>query len=94
MQFDYSCTGPRLTAHRKPTPSEIRQGYGATHYKEIPVSLFECFIVGGTKKRFLTQEDATKHAQIVYKQSGVICGITKHIKKFIVCPIDGLRYYR
>lgn len=92
--FDYSCTGPRLNAHRNPTKGEINRGYGATHYKEIPVSLFECFIVGGTKKRFLTLEDATAYANAIYKKSGVICGIAKHLKQWIICPIDGLRYYR
>ena len=92
--FDYSCTGPRITAHRNPTKGEINRGYGATHYKDIPISLFECFIVGGTKKRFLTQSDALDHAQSIYKKSGVICGIARHVKKWIVCPIDGLRYYR
>jgi hypothetical protein len=92
--FNYSCTGSRLTAHRQPTGAEIRFGHGATHYKEIPVSLFECFIVGGTKKRFLTVDDAKEYAQIVYKKTGNICGIARHLKKWIVCPIDGLRYYR
>lgn len=92
--FDYSCTGPRLTAHRSPTQSEINRGYGAIHYKDIPVSMFECFIVGGTKKRFLTVEDATKYASNIYKKSRVICGIARHLKRWIVCPIDGLRYYR
>ena len=27
-----------ITAHRKPTASEIRRGYGATHYRDFPVS--------------------------------------------------------
>lgn len=93
MQFDYSCTGPRLTAHRNPTASEIRFGHGATHYKEIPVSLFECFIVGG-KRRFPTASEANDYANALWKKTGIICGIERHIKKFIVCPIDGLRYYR
>lgn len=91
--FDYLCNGPRLTAHRNPTQSEIRFGYGAKHYKEIPVSLFECFIVGG-KRRFATVSEATNYANAVQKKNGVFCGIERHIKKFIVCPIDGLRYYR
>ena len=92
--FDYSCIGRRITAHRNPTKSEINHGYGATHYKDIPISLFECFIVGGTKKRFSTESEALEHAQTIYKKSRVICGIAKHVKKWIVCPIDGLRYYR
>ena len=91
--FDYSCTGKRLTAHRNPTKSEIKRGYGAIHYKEIPVSLFECFIVGGSR-RFATVSEATEYANAIHKKSGIFCGIERHIKKFIVCPIDGLRYYR
>ena len=93
MQFDYSCNGPRLTAHRNPTQSEIRRGYGATHYKDIPVSLFECFIVGG-KKRFSTACEANDYSNALYKKTGIICGIERHVKAWIVCPIDGLRYYR
>lgn len=93
MKFDYSCNGKRLTAHRAPTKSEIRHGHGATHYKEIPVSLFECFIVGG-KRRFSTQFEAVDYANAIQKKSGVFLGIERHIKKFITCPIDGLRYYR
>ena len=27
-----------ITGHRKPTPAEIRRGYGATHYRDFPVS--------------------------------------------------------
>jgi hypothetical protein len=51
-----------VTFHRNPTQSEIRFGYGATHYKD--------FILGD-----------------VVKQCGAI-------KAWIVCPYDGLRYYR
>ena len=51
-----------LTAHRNPTPSEIRFGHGATHYKDFPRELW-------------TKPDGS-------------------IKRWIVCPYDGLRYYR
>ena len=51
-----------VTYYRNPTPSEVRFGHGATHYKD--------FIIG----------DVVKH-------SG-------GLKKWIVCPQDGLRYYR
>lgn len=51
-----------ITAHRNPTPGEIKFGYGATHYKTFPVELWK-------------------------KPSG-------QPKKWIVCPEDGLRYYR
>jgi hypothetical protein len=51
-----------LTAHRKPTPSEIRWGYGAIHYKDFPRELW-------------------------VKPDG-------SIKQWLVCPHDGLRYYR
>ena len=51
-----------ITYRRNPTPSEIKFGYGATHYKD--------FILG----------DVIKH--------------NGSAKKWIVCPHDGLRYYK
>lgn len=30
-----------ITGHRRPTQAEINFGYGATHYKEFPVSLWK-----------------------------------------------------
>jgi hypothetical protein len=51
-----------VQAHRKPTPAEIKFGYGATHYKTFPVELWK-------DKKGLR-------------------------KCWIVCPDDGLRYYR
>ena len=51
-----------ITYHRNPTPSEIRFGHGATHYKD--------FILADVIKQ---------------------CG---NVKQWIVCPHDGLRYYR
>lgn len=30
-----------ITAHRKPTQSEIKFGEGATHYKDFPVELWK-----------------------------------------------------
>ena len=30
-----------ITAHRNPTPSEIRFGYGAIHYADFDVELFK-----------------------------------------------------
>lgn len=51
-----------ITYRRNPTPSEIKFGYGAIHYKD--------FILGD-----------------VIKQCGAV-------KAWIVCPHDGLRYYR
>lgn len=51
-----------LTYHRSPTPSEIRFGYGAIHYKDFD-------------------------REICIKSDG-------KVKKWLVCPFDGLRYYR
>ena len=48
--------------HRSPTPSEIRWGSGAIHYKDIDLE-------------YCLKPDLT-------------------IKKWLVCPHDGLRYYR
>ena len=38
IAFDPSL--PVLTAHRNPTRAEIRFGYGAIHYKDLPRILF------------------------------------------------------
>ena len=51
-----------VTFHRNPTQSEIKFGYGATHYKD--------FILGD-----------------VIKDNG-------SIKNWLICPRDGLRYYK
>lgn len=46
----------RVTYHRPPTPSEVRFGHGATHYREFPVG--EC-CKPGTRilKRWFTAPD-------------------------------------
>lgn len=62
MTLIYSDPNRSITAHRKPTPAEIRFGYGATHYKDFPRSVW-------------------------LKPDG-------SLKQWIVCVIDGLRYYR
>ena len=51
----------KIEYHRNPTPSEIKFGEGATHYKDFDV----CYC--------LNDEG--------------------HPKKWVVCPIDKLRYY-
>ena len=44
-----------ITAHRKPTPSEIRFGYGATHYRDFPVDLWRH--ASGKPKRWIKAPD-------------------------------------
>ena len=45
-----------LTYHRKPTASEIKFGYGATHYRDFPVA--ECLKkCGNIKKRLKGKDD-------------------------------------
>lgn len=51
-----------ITYHRNPTPFELKQGYGAIHYKDFPA----CFCWNDAKDK---------------------------PKAWIVCPVDGLRYY-
>lgn len=93
MQFTYTDTNRDIYAHRNPTKAEIRFGHGATHYKDMPRSLFETFIVAG-KKRFFTMDEANDCANDIFKKTRCLVSIEKHLKKWIVCPIDGLRYYR
>jgi len=50
-----------IAYHRQPTAAEIKFGYGATHYKDFPLS--QC-----------TKKDG-------------------NYKKWLICPVDGLRYY-
>ena len=52
----------KYTYHREPTQSEIKFGYGATHYLDIPGS-------------------------VCLKKDGLP-------KKWLINPMDGLRYYR
>lgn len=43
MKYDFhrEKSGPdSITAHRNPTPLEIRFGHGATHYKDFPRKLW------------------------------------------------------
>jgi len=93
MEFTFIDTDRSITAHRKPTPAEIKRGYGATHYKDFPRSLWICYKVAG-KTRFSTFEEANDFANRVFKHEGCIVSIEQSIKKWIICPIDGLRYYR
>lgn len=62
VRKDVLDAGKPITYHRSPTPSEIRQGYGATHYKDIELE-------------YCLKPDLS-------------------LKKWLVCPFDGLRYYR
>lgn len=59
----YKDTERVVPAYRNPTKSEIKFGYGATHYKDMPRLLW-------------------------LKADGVT------FKRWTVCPIDGLRYFR
>lgn len=55
-------TPQMITLHREPTPSEVRFGEGAIHYKDF-------------ERSFVTRRDGS-------------------LKLYVVCPQDGLRYYR
>ena len=48
-----------ITAHRKPTPSEIKWGYGATHYRDFPVS--EWLKPNGTLKAWILADDGLRY---------------------------------
>ena len=91
--FDFIDTDRSITAHRSPTQSEIRFGHGATHYKDFPRSLWVSYIVGG-KAKFSDFEAANEYANRIFQQQKIIVSIEQKTKKWIKCPIDGLRYYR
>lgn len=44
-----------VTAHRKPTRSEIEFGYGATHYRTFPVDLWKH--KNGKPKKWIKAKD-------------------------------------
>lgn len=48
-----------ITAHRNPTASEIRFGYGATHYRDFDVS--EWLKPDGTLKRWIKADDGLRY---------------------------------
>ena len=48
-----------ITAHRKPTSSEIKMGYGATHYRDFPVS--EWLKPNGTLKAWILADDGLRY---------------------------------
>lgn len=45
----------KLEYHRKPTPGEIKFGYGATHYRDFPMK--ECLKKDGSIKKRLKGDD-------------------------------------
>lgn len=46
--------------HRNPTPSEVRFGHGAIHYRDFPVE--ECVKPDGTlKKWFVAKDDGLRY---------------------------------
>ena len=49
----------RITAHRNPTPSEIRFGYGATHYRDFDVS--DWIKPNGTLKAWIKADDGLRY---------------------------------
>lgn len=81
-----------ITAHRNPTPAEIKFGYGAIHYADFDREQFEVFLCNGRK--FPDIESAKRHADAVFSRTGNIVSIESKLKKWIVSPFDGLRYYR
>ena len=44
-----------VTYHRPPTKSEIKFGYGCTHYRNFPVTL--CTFTGRVLKRWFVSDD-------------------------------------
>ena len=48
-----------ITAHRNPTPSEIRFGYGSTHYRDFDVE--EWLKSDGTLKAWIKADDGLRY---------------------------------
>jgi hypothetical protein len=48
-----------ITAHRNPTPYEIRFGYGATHYRDFDVT--DWIKPDGTLKKWIKADDGLRY---------------------------------
>lgn len=48
-----------ITANRKPTPSEIRRGYGAIHYRDFDVA--DWIKPDGTLKTWIKADDGLRY---------------------------------
>ena len=48
-----------ITAHRSPTQSEIKYGYGAIHYRDFPVE--EWLKSNGTLKTWIKADDGLRY---------------------------------
>lgn len=48
-----------ITAHRKPTTSEIRWGYGSTHYRDFDVE--DWLNPNGTLKTWIKADDGLRY---------------------------------
>lgn len=48
-----------IKAHRKPTPVEIRRGYGAAHYRDFDVA--EWLKPNGTLKAWILADDGLRY---------------------------------
>jgi hypothetical protein len=51
-----------ITGHRNPTPSEIRFGHGATHYRTFPRALWE-HSNGKPKAWIKAQDDGLRYSR-------------------------------
>lgn len=79
-----------ITAHRKPTTAEIRFGEGATHHKDFERDQWEYYLVNGRVK--CADLESAKRMANRFLPS-IVC-IERKLRTWIVCPHDGLRYYR
>ena len=46
------------------------------------------------KTKFTDIDEAKEYANALFKAKNIIASIEQKVKRWIVCPIDGLRYYR
>lgn len=59
MSLPFNFVNRRITAHRNPTPAEIRRGYGATHYREFWA--YEWLKPDLTLKKWIKADDGLRY---------------------------------
>lgn len=81
-----------ITLYRKPTPYEIRIGEGAVHYKDFDAAALDRFVCAGRK--FATAKEAVAYSDAYHRSTGIFAGVESRQKLWLLCPDDGLRYFR
>jgi hypothetical protein len=59
MSLPWNGRNKEITGHRQPTPSEIKFGHGATHYRTFPVA--DWLKPDNTIKKWIKADDGLRY---------------------------------